>query len=103
MGARPGDYERTAPYKSYIHVDDFESPAELAAFLRKLDADDDLYNEYFQWKGTGEMINTKFLCRLCAVLHSGKVLNKVVESKLFNVKSFNFVHSSEMDAHSALS
>jgi hypothetical protein len=48
MGARKEDYERSAPYKSFIHVDDFESPAELAAYLHKLDKDDALYNEYFQ-------------------------------------------------------
>ena len=26
MGARPEDYERTAPYKSFIHVDQFDGP-----------------------------------------------------------------------------
>ena len=31
MGARPEDYARLAPPHSYIHVDDFESPKELAA------------------------------------------------------------------------
>ena len=50
MGARPEDYARSAPFKSYIHVDDFESPKELAEYLHKLDEDDDLYNEYFKWK-----------------------------------------------------
>ena len=50
MGARPEDYERASPEHSYIHVDDFEGPKELAEFLHKLDQDDDLYNEYFQWK-----------------------------------------------------
>ncbi|KAJ4444224.1 hypothetical protein ANN_06015 [Periplaneta americana] len=69
MGARPEDYARTAPYRSYIHVDEFESPQELAAYLQRLDADDDMYNSYFRWKGTGEFINTYFFCRLCAMLH----------------------------------
>ena len=50
MGARPQDYERAAPYKSYIHVDDFEGPKELAEYLKKLEENDDLYNEYFRWK-----------------------------------------------------
>ena len=27
----------------------------------------------FQWKGTGEFINTKFWCRVCALLHDPKV------------------------------
>ena len=105
MGARREDYERSAPYKSFIHVDDFESPAALAEYLHILDQDDSKYNEYFQvqyltfrqfkavpfivellcfflslifsyyfqWKGTGEMIDTKFFCRLCALLHDPKV------------------------------
>lgn len=69
MGAHPDDYRRSAPEKSYIHVDDFESPKDLAAFLHMLDKNDDLYNEYFRWKGTGEFINTYFMCRLCSMLH----------------------------------
>ena len=50
MGARPEDYEKSAPYKSYIHVDDFDTPKELADYLRELDQDDEKYNEYFKWK-----------------------------------------------------
>ena len=73
MGARKEDYVRSAPYKSFIHVDDFESPEALAKYLHQLDKNDELYNEYFQWKGTGEMINTKFFCRLCSLLHDSKV------------------------------
>ena len=70
MGAHPSDYERSAPYHSYIHVDQFASPKELAAYLHLLDKDDGLYNEYLQWKGTGEFINTRFFCRVCSLLHS---------------------------------
>lgn len=73
MGARPQDYEIRAPYKSYIHVDDFSGPEALAEYLHKIDNDDELYNEYFQWKGTGEFVNTKFFCRLCTMLHDDKV------------------------------
>ncbi|KAK7073971.1 Alpha-(1,3)-fucosyltransferase 7 [Halocaridina rubra] len=69
MGAHPEDYARQAPERSYIHVDDFESPKDLADFLHLLDQNDDLYNEYFRWKGTGEFINTYFMCRLCSMLH----------------------------------
>merc|ERR1711997_866023 len=58
--------------KSYIHVDQFAGPKELGEYLLKLDKDDELYNEYFQWKGTGEFINTKFWCRVCSVLHDKK-------------------------------
>jgi hypothetical protein len=68
MGARPEEYALVAPYRSYIHVEEFESPKELAAYLNSLDTEDDLYNSYFRWKGTGEMISHRFLCRLCAML-----------------------------------
>jgi len=72
MGARLEDYEEAAPRKSFLHVDQFSGPEELAKFLHKLDQDDSLYNEYFKWKGTGEFINTKFWCRVCALLHEEK-------------------------------
>jgi len=81
MGASKEEYEANAPYKSFIHVDDFDGPADLAEYLKKLDADDNLYNSYFQWKGTGEMINTKFFCRLCALLHDPK--ERPVENQSF--------------------
>ena len=63
MGAHPSDYEAVAPPQSYIHVDDFESPKDLAQFLLTLDTNDDMYNSYFRWKETGEFVNTKFWCR----------------------------------------
>jgi len=72
MGAPRVDYERAAPPESFIHVDDFESPRELADFLRAVAADRDRYNSYFRWQGTGEYIDTKFWCRLCALLHDSR-------------------------------
>ncbi|KAH8242317.1 hypothetical protein KR032_000342 [Drosophila birchii] len=76
MGARPEDYEVSAPRRSYIHVDEFASPKELAEYLRILDQDDELYNSYFKWKGTGEFINTYYWCRVCATLHNEEQLRK---------------------------
>lgn len=72
MGAHPTDYMRASPHKSYIHVDDFESPKHLAQYLHNLSADPKLYNQYFEWKSSGEFINTYFWCRVCALLHSGR-------------------------------
>ena len=69
MGARPIDYKLSTPPNSVIHVEDFTSPKDLAEYLLKLDTNDDLYNEYLKWKGTGSFINTKFWCRLCAMAH----------------------------------
>ncbi|XP_046403964.1 glycoprotein 3-alpha-L-fucosyltransferase A isoform X2 [Ischnura elegans] len=72
MGARPEDYARSAPRNSFLHVEDFNGPADLAAHLKRLDADDAAYNAHFRWKGTGEFVNTHFLCRLCALLHDDR-------------------------------
>ncbi|XP_045504091.1 glycoprotein 3-alpha-L-fucosyltransferase A-like [Colias croceus] len=70
MGARPSDYAAVAPHNSYVHVEEFANPEELASYLRRLDEDDSLYNSYFKWKGTGEFINTYFFCRVCAMVHA---------------------------------
>ncbi|XP_013186239.2 glycoprotein 3-alpha-L-fucosyltransferase A [Amyelois transitella] len=70
MGARASEYAAAAPHNSYVHVDEFTGPEELAAYLRRLDEDDTLYNSYFKWKGTGEFINTYFFCRVCAMVHA---------------------------------
>ena len=69
MGARKADYLAAAPPHSFIHVEDFHSAQHLADYLLKLDRDDRLYNQYFLWKATGSFVNTKFWCRMCAMLH----------------------------------
>lgn len=69
MGAPRADYEKHAPENSFIHVDDFASPKELADYLNLLHENDTMYNEYFEWRETGQFINTYFFCRLCAMLH----------------------------------
>ena len=38
---------------SFIHVDDFSGPAELASYLNYLDKNDTAYNMYFRWRGAG--------------------------------------------------
>ncbi|OWA54998.1 Glycoprotein 3-alpha-L-fucosyltransferase A [Hypsibius exemplaris] len=73
MGAPRADYEAVAPHKSFIHVSDFASPRDLAMYLHRLDRSDQEYNSYFRWKGTGELIDTRFYCRLCALLHADNV------------------------------
>ncbi|KAF5288958.1 hypothetical protein FQA39_LY03837 [Lamprigera yunnana] len=70
MGAPKENYVKSVPRDSFIHVDDYESPKELANYLYTLHKNDNLYNKFFKWKGTGEFINTYFWCRLCTLLHS---------------------------------
>lgn len=68
------DYSRIAPPHSYIDARKFE-PKQLAAYLKKLDENVTLYNEYFWWKehytveaGVGQMARRGF-CELCQKLH----------------------------------
>lgn len=75
MGARPEDYAKGAPPNSYFHVDDFDLPKCLAAYLQILLQNDDLYNDYFRWKGSGHYINTNFYCRLCTMVHDNTRLS----------------------------
>jgi len=71
MGAHPDDYKALAPENSYIHIEDFDSPKSLAAYLKKLDENDSFYNEYFKWKGRGRFVDTMsdFFCRVCGMLY----------------------------------
>ena len=69
MGAHPDDYTAVLPPNSFIHVDHFASPKELATHLRTVAANRTLYNSFFAWRGHGQFINTRFWCRLCAMVH----------------------------------
>jgi len=66
-----------APPGSFIHVDDFQDPQHLAAYLNHLDTNDTLYNEYFSWRGTTELIELRYWCRLCMMLHLRDDVNYV--------------------------
>ena len=48
MGARVEDYKAVAPKNSFLHVDNFASPKELAEHLKLLDQNSALYNRHFQ-------------------------------------------------------
>lgn len=68
MGAHPDDYKRVAPPGSYIHVEEFAGPKELAKYLQTVADNDVEYNKYFRWKEAGSFIDTKFWCRICSML-----------------------------------
>ena len=44
------NYSEIAPPHSFINAMDYSSPKELVDYLLVLDANDTLYNEYFNWK-----------------------------------------------------
>ena len=78
-----GNYERFAPPKSYINAVDFASVEGLANYLKLLDENDELYNEYFWWKKHYVMeyslheyelniyeASARGYCGLCSKLHN---------------------------------
>ena len=77
-----GNYDRFVPPKSYINALDFPSVKELADYLKVLDKNDTLYNEYFHWKESYAMeyslhqyelniyeASARGYCELCSKLH----------------------------------
>lgn len=76
MGAPSEDYLKYAPFQSYIHVNHFKSPQDLAEYLHYLDQNDNYYNSYFKWKGTGEFLPYEiFWCQVCALLHDNHAIS----------------------------
>ena len=49
------NYSQLVPPHSVINVMDYPSPRALAEYLHKLDWNDTLYNEYFQWQDYYDM------------------------------------------------
>ncbi|CAH8875885.1 unnamed protein product [Trichobilharzia szidati] len=72
MGASIEEYQKVAPPHSFIHVDEFDSPKELAEYLKYLDKNDTAYNEYFAWhdKGVVSMWSSKPECEFCLLANA---------------------------------
>ncbi|KAG8546415.1 hypothetical protein GDO81_018948 [Engystomops pustulosus] len=73
MGPPRKNYERFIPPDSFIHVDDFSSPQELASYLLSLDKDDQKYQQYFNWRSRYQPQKLKSswdgrYCRVCKAL-----------------------------------
>lgn len=50
FGPHRDDVKGVAPPNSYIHAEDFETPAELVKYIDYLDSNDTAYLEYHQWR-----------------------------------------------------
>jgi len=72
------DYNTYLPKHSYINVKDFTSPSELAKYLKVLDLNDTLYNEYFDWTKSytchSDVPATSLACNMCR--HANENINK---------------------------
>jgi len=74
LGAHPDDYKAMAPHYSYLHVENFETPKQLAERMKFLMNNPTEYNKYFEWKGTGEFITSDLFCRLCGMVHYADIV-----------------------------
>ncbi|XP_063294695.1 4-galactosyl-N-acetylglucosaminide 3-alpha-L-fucosyltransferase FUT6-like [Pelobates fuscus] len=77
MGPSRKNYERFIPSHSFIHVDDFPSAQELAAYLLELDKDDQKYQQYFNWRAmyqsSGQFDWEHIYCKVCKALEAAPV------------------------------
>ena len=82
-GLSKQDYMKVAPPHSFIYAHDFASPKELAMYLKHLDKNDNLYNEYFLWKKEFKVDNSRqgILCGLCRALHNKTMMS---QPKVYN-------------------
>ncbi|KAM7018586.1 alpha-(1,3)-fucosyltransferase 7-like [Tautogolabrus adspersus] len=68
LGPSRATYEALAPPGSFIHVSDFRSTADLAAYLKLVAADRKAYEQYFQWHHNHRVKTyTDWIERLCQI------------------------------------
>ncbi len=68
LGPSRATYEALAPPRSFIHVADFKTTADMAAYLKRVAADRQVYEEYFQWHRTHRIKTyTDWRERLCQI------------------------------------
>ncbi|XP_069798754.1 3-galactosyl-N-acetylglucosaminide 4-alpha-L-fucosyltransferase FUT3-like [Dendropsophus ebraccatus] len=75
LGTSRENYERFIPGDAFIHVNDFPSPKELAAYLLELDKDDEKYRKYFNWRFKYRVIDSNkghgpsyTFCKICDII-----------------------------------
>ncbi|KAI4880958.1 hypothetical protein NFI96_001127 [Prochilodus magdalenae] len=68
LGPSRANYERVVPRDAFIHVNDFSSVKELAAFLKHLASDRQSYESYFRWRESYDVKTfTDWRERLCTI------------------------------------
>ncbi|XP_064086684.1 4-galactosyl-N-acetylglucosaminide 3-alpha-L-fucosyltransferase FUT6-like [Macrobrachium nipponense] len=77
MGGRIETYRKMLPPNSFIHVDEFQSPAHLANYLMSVSEDASRYMEYHAWRSQFRVVNEHgyfgapifHYCRICEALN----------------------------------
>ncbi|KRX74131.1 Alpha-(1,3)-fucosyltransferase 5 [Trichinella sp. T6] len=97
-------YEAHIPPDSFIAVDDFDSPAQLADYLKQLDQNDDLYIKYFKWKETYESVSFPdgfhmAFCQLCGRLQADQSMGHIIPSEAAQNISKWYIDRGECISH----
>ena len=95
LGANERDYEQIAPMHSFIHVNQYRTPEELAKYLHYLIKNPEKYLQYLQWREHTEieLISpgrwSNFLCPFCSMAYETRlnVHNRLNFSSWFNPKT----------------
>ena len=75
LGAEANDYARIAPKQSYIHVDTYQTPKNLARYLHSLIEQPEEYLRYLQWREQSQIEPISpsrwghLLCPLCQMAY----------------------------------
>lgn len=76
------NYERFLPADAFIHVDDFSTPRELAAYLTHLHRSPALYRRHLDWRRDYSVHVTSFweepYCTACQVVRARRHVDKTV-------------------------
>uniref|UniRef100_A0A8D0BUR8 Fucosyltransferase n=1 Tax=Salvator merianae TaxID=96440 RepID=A0A8D0BUR8_SALMN len=84
LGPPRSNYELFIPSNSFIHIDDFPSPMQLAVYLKFLDKNKSQYKRYFAWRKHYDVHVTSFwdehCCRVCNAIRTVGKRRKVMEN-----------------------
>ncbi|XP_037089768.1 alpha-(1,3)-fucosyltransferase C-like [Pollicipes pollicipes] len=69
LGPSRANYERVAPPGSFLHIDDFAGPQQLAEHLNYLISNSTAYRELFRWREHFHVAGSAGWCELCRYLH----------------------------------
>ena len=86
-------YSDMLPPHSFIDVHDYKSPKELAEYLKMLNKNDTLYNEYFRWRETYTCEDSRphEACRLCEFALQERHHIRTVDVKQFWSRQTNCI------------
>uniref|UniRef100_A0A8D0GB03 Fucosyltransferase n=1 Tax=Sphenodon punctatus TaxID=8508 RepID=A0A8D0GB03_SPHPU len=84
LGPERSNYEFFIPPDSFIHVDDFTSPRQLAVYLKYLDKNKTKYKRYFTWRKKYDINLPSFwdehYCRVCEVVRTAGEQHKTIHN-----------------------